>query len=302
MATCAPEYVPLPCSLSGLGNTSKAFQTGDTKLQLMQGHGAYFPDVPAGSFFYVTVISSCGDCCEEMKVTAKSSDVLTVERLDGACDCFQSNSRVRYNAYSKLAVQAIAEELPFNVVSPLEWDCETRTLTINCEVMIQEMIESCLSAGDGGDDSNLAQQVAQNTQDIAEMGSQLSSKASNQDLGNLTTRVSNVEDKANSNASQINVLNNKVADMAASDNIAALQDQVTSNTTGLIAANNNLDSLGDTVSDMGDVVTDIGDAVTTNTQDISDVKDAQQALTSRVTANEQQIATNTQDIDDLKNP
>lgn len=51
----------------------------DTTLTLTAGHGARFPAIPAGSWLYITLVDASNDL-EIVTVTARSGDVLTVER------------------------------------------------------------------------------------------------------------------------------------------------------------------------------------------------------------------------------
>lgn len=132
--TCPNKIVIKPCAMSGEGYTAQPMMRGQNQIQLMQGHGAGFPSVSSGQFYYVEVSSSCGTCCEVMQVVGKNADVLTVVRTAGtACDCIESNATVTYTLSTYDAILAIAGEAPFNVASPLVFDCETRTLSIDCE-------------------------------------------------------------------------------------------------------------------------------------------------------------------------
>jgi len=99
---------------------------------LQTGHGAFFPAVSAGQFFYAEITDGCHECCEVVRVVGREGDVLTIERDAPTCDCFSSNSRVRYVSCSRDAILAIAAEVDLNVEAPLNWDCATRTLSITC--------------------------------------------------------------------------------------------------------------------------------------------------------------------------
>lgn len=138
---CSPRYVGLPCPLSGVGYSAAAVPLGAASIQLQPGHGAFFPAILPGQFFYAEVTDGCGGCCETVRVTAKMGDVLTIVRDAPVCDCLSSNSRIRYVSDTRDAILAIAEEVPINVVAPLIWDCETRTLRIDC-ALLHEMISN----------------------------------------------------------------------------------------------------------------------------------------------------------------
>ena len=141
---CPPIYVGLPCHLSGVGFLGAAHAStplGAASLKLQVGHGRFFPEVPAGQFFYAEITDACNECCELVKVVGKTDDTLEVIRESGRCECFSGNSRVRYVSDSREAILAIASEVPLNVTEPLRWDCETRTLSIDCN-KLQEMINN----------------------------------------------------------------------------------------------------------------------------------------------------------------
>ena len=132
---CPPRYAGLPCHLSGVGFTAIPAPLGSTVLYLQGGHGAFFPALAAGQFFYAEVTDDCNACCEVVRVTANTDDQLTIVRGSPTCDCIRSNSRVRYVSDTRDAILAIAADLPFEVQSPLVWDCNTRTLSIDCAAL-----------------------------------------------------------------------------------------------------------------------------------------------------------------------
>lgn len=139
---CPVLYPGLPCHLSGVGYTAQSAPLGAASLTLMTGHGAQFPELSPGQWFYAEVTDACGDCCETVRVTARDSDVLTILRDAPVCDCFASASRVRYLSTTRDAILAIAAEVELNVLEPLMFDCESRTLSIDCE-KLREMVREC---------------------------------------------------------------------------------------------------------------------------------------------------------------
>lgn len=151
MNTCPARLQTLPCSLQGYGYLANPVRLGDTTIQLMKGHGAYFPELSGNQFFFV-MVEGCDGCCEQMRVTARSGDVLTVERGNG-CECINSNARVSYDYTSREYIQAIAREIGINVKSPLEYDCETNTLSLDCNKLATDSDCGCGSgknqAGEG---------------------------------------------------------------------------------------------------------------------------------------------------------
>ena len=138
---CSPVYVGLPCHLSGVGFAAESSTLGSATLKLQTGHGLHFPEVVPGQFFYAVVTDPCSDCCETVRVIGRTGDTLTIQRDAPSCGCFKANARVRYVSNTKDAVLAIASEAPINVQPPLVWNCETRTLSIDCN-KLHEMINN----------------------------------------------------------------------------------------------------------------------------------------------------------------
>lgn len=133
---CPRTLIDLPCNMSGVGYTSAVFDAGDNTLQLMNSNGANFPEVPAGQHYYVRLVSACGDCCTELRVTARAGDLLTVENLNTSnCPCIGTNATVRFSENSRYAIEDIIREMGINVQPPFKYDCATRTLSIDCATM-----------------------------------------------------------------------------------------------------------------------------------------------------------------------
>lgn len=69
---------------SAFGTLSGGITDVQTSIALTAGHGARFPTLAAGQYFYATLITSAGDK-EVIKVTARATDTLTVLRAqDGS--------------------------------------------------------------------------------------------------------------------------------------------------------------------------------------------------------------------------
>jgi hypothetical protein len=134
-------YASLPCTLTGVGFLDTVYTSG--QLHLTAGQGAQFPALSAGQFFYALIGSDCTGCCEEIKVTARSGDYLTVERPDAHCASFPVGTRVCYTSHSVRAVRAIAQDNPPNVASPLVYNCATRTISIDCAALRQMLANDC---------------------------------------------------------------------------------------------------------------------------------------------------------------
>ena len=147
---CAPVYLGLACHLSGVGFTARQASLGSAFIYLQEGHGAQFPAVSPGEFFYAEVTDGCHSCCEVVRVVGREDDVLVIERDAPSCDCFSANSRISYLSTTKEAILAIAAEVPFEVVEPLVWDCDTRTLSLDCARLQQMIFGPCGDDPGGG--------------------------------------------------------------------------------------------------------------------------------------------------------
>lgn len=153
MSDCPNYYKALPCSLTGTGYTSQVVTTGSLTVKLYTGHGKQFPALASGEYFYAWLTDGCDACCEQVKVVAIDGDTVTIERPSMACDCFSTNSRLRYTSDTAEAIRAIAAEVGINVVSPLVYDCATRTLSIDCAAL-QDMIKN--PCGDTNETDNVS--------------------------------------------------------------------------------------------------------------------------------------------------
>lgn len=149
---CNNNLVFISCEYSGIGFTSKAVPEDATRIQLMKGHGKNFPPVTKGSHFYIT-IEGCNSCCETMRVVGIDGDVLEVERnLGDACTCIKSNAKVSYTSSNKEFFEDINNVIPLNVQSPLKFDCNTNTLSVDCAELFKGGCGGC-DCGEGCDDN-----------------------------------------------------------------------------------------------------------------------------------------------------
>lgn len=143
MSDC-PRLAMTTCSQTGQGFTRAPLNPGDTEVQLMTGHGDQFPELTPGHFFFISVYAGCSQCCETMRVTARTGDILTVERpAAGACGCMKSNATVVYARDSREHLEALIRDIGINVVPPLRFDPCTRTLSINCEELHEMVSRPC---------------------------------------------------------------------------------------------------------------------------------------------------------------
>lgn len=149
---CRSNLVFLSCAQSGCGFTSKAVSDETTRIRLMRGHGKNFPKAGGGLHYYITV-EGCNTCCELMRVIDKDEDTLIVERgLVSACSCIGSNAKVTYNTNNVHFFNDINNVIPLNVISPLRWDCETNTLSVDCAELFKSGCGEC-GCEEGSDDN-----------------------------------------------------------------------------------------------------------------------------------------------------
>lgn len=152
---CNNNLVFISCEYSGIGFTSKAVPEDATRIQLMKGHGKNFPPVTKGSHFYIT-IEGCNSCCETMRVVGIDGDVLEVERgLSETCTCIKGNSKVSVTMSNKEFFEDINNVIPLNVQSPLSFDCDTNTLSVDCAELFKSGCGGC-DCGEGCDDAGNA--------------------------------------------------------------------------------------------------------------------------------------------------
>lgn len=153
MPDCKQHYKALPCSYTGVGYTAATLSGAATALHLRTGHGKHFPDLGDGDYFYAWLTDGCDECCEQIRVVAKKDDTLTIERPEMRCACFGTNSRVSYTSCSVAAIEAIASGVGLNVTDPLVYDCETRTLSIDCGKLHEMIVNPC---GDTNETDNVS--------------------------------------------------------------------------------------------------------------------------------------------------
>lgn len=138
---CTQKLARLGCNQLGVAFTKLPWNTGSSTIQLSSGGGAQFPVPTMGTSFWVD-IDGC-DCCARFEVTANANDVLHVRAPITACGCIPPNARVRYAHSSPEHVSAIVTEMGINVVAPLQYNCATRTLSINCEQLKALVASPC---------------------------------------------------------------------------------------------------------------------------------------------------------------
>lgn len=298
--TCEQIYADLPCGRSGVATLTKPIDESNTKLTLAEGHGDCLPDPSDHQHFYIRVIDPCNGCCEHMRVVKKANDELEVERDGSQCECISAPARVEYDSNSNRAVLDKASALSFNVVSPLEWDCETRTLSLNCEALMGQLLDILRDRGgddeDAGDSNvDKINKLEGRLKDIEDELSGLPSKEDmeeiQEDLSDARSTLDNlgVDDlksklKNAAKKSEVNDMKGKL-DVVEGD-VSALK-------TFREEAENNINDLS---SDMSTAKDDIE----TLQGDMDTAKDDIKSLQSDVGDNSEQVSKNKDDISDLK--
>ena len=85
------------------GTLSAGINNSVTTVTLNSGEGARFPSLSAGEYFYATLIDTSNNL-EVVKVTARSSDSLTVTRAQDntTARAFSANDRCELRPTAKL--------------------------------------------------------------------------------------------------------------------------------------------------------------------------------------------------------
>lgn len=91
------------------GEVASAVAPADSTITLQPGHGARFPALAAGDYFYATLISNL-NALEIVKVTGKTDDVLTVSRAedDTVAQSFNTGSRLEIRPVAALFRESLA--------------------------------------------------------------------------------------------------------------------------------------------------------------------------------------------------
>lgn len=143
---CPSKYAELACPLTGCGYVHSPMPVGAREIPLIKNQAANFPDLQQGEFFFIYATDACTKQCTKLKVIGvnKVTDRLTIETPTTVC--IPSLSRVCYENTSVEAQREIAASVGINVVFPLVYDCETRTLSIDCQGL-RQLMDSCQDGG-----------------------------------------------------------------------------------------------------------------------------------------------------------
>lgn len=143
---CPSRYAELQCALTGVGFIHTPAPIGALYLTLVNNHANHFPTLQVGEWFFAHITDACTNMCTKVKIVGV--DKVTGQLLMDAplVACIPSLSRVSYDSTSVEAIREIAEGVGINVVYPLVYDCETRTLSIDCQGL-RDLMDNCQGEG-----------------------------------------------------------------------------------------------------------------------------------------------------------
>lgn len=131
--TC-PKLARLACGLTGTAKLSANAGVGATTLTLTTLASASLPTMTLGESYYINITGGCGCGCQEpIKVTASAGNTLTV--TPPLTRALSKGTTIAYASNSVEHMALVAQEAPINIVPPLVWNCETRTLSIDCAAL-----------------------------------------------------------------------------------------------------------------------------------------------------------------------
>ena len=141
---CPSTYAELPCPLTGVGYLHRKVEIGARELYLIKGQASQFPDLQQGEFFFAYIHDACTKHCTKVKVIGvdKVADRLDIETPTTMC--IPGLSRISYESSSVEAIREISASVGINVVYPLVYDCETRTLSLDCRG-VRQLMDNCFT-------------------------------------------------------------------------------------------------------------------------------------------------------------
>lgn len=109
---------------NAFGTLASGIASGATSITLTTGHGARFPSLGAGDYFYATLIDTSNNL-EIVKCTARSTDVLTVTRAQ------EGTTARAYSAGDRLEIRITAQTFvdAVNEIGPTQVSDEANTST-----------------------------------------------------------------------------------------------------------------------------------------------------------------------------
>lgn len=140
---CELRYLSLPCVKTGKAVLAESFCGNTTSVKLQPKHGTNLPQAGGGKFFHAFLVSDCCTQCEEVRVTEVKDDVVTLERIEQSATCFPPRSTLSYTSTTPAAIRAIVEDTPINVAPPLKYDCNSRTISVDCAQLVESCLKGC---------------------------------------------------------------------------------------------------------------------------------------------------------------
>jgi hypothetical protein len=144
MTTCPTKLASLSCSQTGVGNLAIPAITGATTLTMFIGMGVNFPTPTTGQSFFVELGSVCDGYCTRVEIVKRVEDTLHLARpLAIPIACIGATAKIKYAYNCEEHIALVVRSLGLNVMPPLRFNCETRTLSINCEELKQMVNQPC---------------------------------------------------------------------------------------------------------------------------------------------------------------
>lgn len=111
--------MPVILKNNAVGYLATSVTASETSFVLNSGNGAAFPALSAGQYFYATVVDTSG-VFEVVKVTARSTDILTVVRAQEgtSASSFGSGSRIEARVTAQSVIDAITDRAVPSTVLP----------------------------------------------------------------------------------------------------------------------------------------------------------------------------------------
>lgn len=132
---CATNLVFLPIAATGTGCVRKIVGSPST-ITLFKDNAANFPSLTTGKFFYAIIHARCANVIVKVTAVDMTTNQFTVEWVEGQpLSCIPEGSQIVYSLCNQYALQEMIDTSPVNVTSPLVFDCDTRTISVDCAAL-----------------------------------------------------------------------------------------------------------------------------------------------------------------------
>lgn len=128
--SCPSLLEPKNCLQTGMASVVNTVPVGGTSLELESGGGVRFPAPSSGRVYYA-IVYGCG-CCNIVKVTNLVGDTLTIEPVNSP---IVAGSFIEYSTALVENIELIARSVMPTFMPPLQYDCVTNTVTIDCAAL-----------------------------------------------------------------------------------------------------------------------------------------------------------------------